>query len=391
MALGMAAVLSRWWHRRDPVQAVFSEHLLTEIELDKQRAIAEILRARLARFPARQRRHYAPEERFEIIRLIHTHGISHAEAGHLFVVDPNTIARWEREVFGRPDGQTVGTLVRASPPLRGYGDVVVRLVQQLDRFGIGGSATIAQMLARAGIRISRETVRRYRKRRRPYPEDPGPASPARVLRARYANHIWLADLTEIRGLFGLMRFKLFVILDLFSRYPLAFKVFPKEPSPEAVLTVFDQAFRHHGRPRHFVSDQGSQFTARVFRETLAALSIRQRFGAIGQYGSIATIERFWRTLKQLLASRSRPPLSVAQLEARTHLALTYYATLRPHQGLDGATPAEVYLDLPPKATRAIPPPRIHQHAIRDGPDIPLGVAYLDRERRLPILVTRHAA
>lgn len=244
MALGMAAVLSRWWRRRDPVQAVFSEHLLTEIELDKQRAIAGILRARLGRFPARQRRHYAPEERFEIIRLIHTHGISHTEAGHLFVVDPNTIARWEREVFGRPDGQTVGTLVRASPPLRGYGDVIVRLVQQLDRFGIGGSATI---------------------------------------------------------------------------------------------------------------------------------------------------ERFWRTLKQLLASRSRPPLSVAQLEARTHLALTYYAALRPHQDLDGATPAEVYLDLPPKASRAIPPPRIHQHAIRDGPGIPLGVEYLDHERRLPVLVTRHAA
>jgi transposase InsO family protein len=37
----------------------------------------------------------------------------------------------------------------------------------------------------------------------------------------------------------------------------------------------------HGRPRHFVSDQGSQFTAHIFRETLAALSIRQRFGAIG--------------------------------------------------------------------------------------------------------------
>jgi transposase-like protein len=169
MALGLAAVLSRWWHRSDPVQAVFSEHVLTEVELDKQRDIAEILRARLARFPARQRRHYAPEERFEIIRLVHTHGISHTEAGRLFVVDPNTIARWEREVMARPDGKTVGTLVRASPPLRGYDDVIVRLVQYLDRFGIGGSTTIAQMLARAGIRISRETVRRYRKRRRSAP------------------------------------------------------------------------------------------------------------------------------------------------------------------------------------------------------------------------------
>ena len=162
-----------------------------------------------------------------------------------------------------------------------------------------------------------------------------------MLRAKYVNHIWLTDSTEIRGFLGLFVFKVVAVLDLFSRFPLAFGVFCREPSSEDVLQVLDRAMRKHGRPRHFVSDQGAQLTAEVFRETLDALGIRQRFGAVGQYGSIAIVERFWRTLKELLGVCLWPPFSKEHLEHRVELALAYYASLRPHQGLAGATPAEV--------------------------------------------------
>jgi putative transposase len=177
-----------------------------------------------------------------------------------------------------------------------------------------------------------------------------------------------------------------VVLDLRSRFPLAVGVFGSEPTASQVLDVLDRAIRKHGRPRHFVSDQGSQFTAAAFRETLEALGIGQRFGAIGQYGSIAVIERFWRTLKELVGVRLWPPLSKAHLVARAGLALAYYSTLRPHQGLDGATPAEVYHGVEPVARRAVPPPRkTAESQSRDDP-LPFEVVYLDRERRLPVIV-----
>ena len=171
-----------------------------------------------------------------------------------------------------------------------------------------------------------------------------------------------------------------------SRFPLAFGIFRSEPSARQVLDVLERAMRKHGRPRHFVSDQGSQFTAAVFRETLDALGIRQRFGAIGQYGSIAVIERFWRTLKELLGVRLWPPLSKAHLVARTELALAYYSHYRPHQGLRGATPAEVYNDVEPATASAIPPPRKNLRAPVWEQPLPFEVIYLDRERRLPVLV-----
>ena len=56
-------------------------------------------------------------------------------------------------------------------------------------------------------------------------------------------------------------------------------------------------------------------------------------------GSIAIIERFFRTLKTIARLRSKPPLLRADLERRLAVAFDYYAWLRPHQGLAGATPA----------------------------------------------------
>ena len=389
--MGLAHALSKLWRLGDPVQAGFAERMLVQVELEKVRAVSEIQRARLERFPARQRKHYTPEERFRIVVLMQTYGLSRGETADLFLVDSQTISRWKREALAEPETESIGTLVRAKPPLRGYDDVVKRLVQMLDGFEIGGSARIAQMLARSGLKIGRETVRRYRKAPRlPKPAGSGPAKP-RVLRAKYVNHIWTADLTEIRGFLGLFTYKLVVVLDLFSRFPLAFGIFLKEPLANQVLGVLDRAMRHHGRPRHFVSDQGSQFTAKVFRETLDSLSIKQRFGAIGQYGSIAVIERFWRTLKELLGIRLWPPLSAAHLEARTELALAYYSSLRPHQGLGGATPAEVYFGETPAAHSALPPPRKTKGSITGEAPLPLEVVFLDPERRMPVLIPNRKA
>jgi putative transposase len=391
VTLGLAHALSRWWRRGDPVRAGFAERMMVQVELEKVRAVAEIQRARLERFPARQRKHYTPVERFRILELMHAYGLGRRETAPLFLVDPQTIARWQREALAAPEAETIGTLVRADPPLRGYDDVVRRLVRMLDSFGIGGSKAIAQMLARAGVQLGRETVRRYRKAPRPSRPDGDATCTPRVLRAKRVNHIWTADLTEIRGFLGLFAYKLVVVLDLFSRLPLEFGVFRKEPTAKQVLDVLDRAIRRHGRPGHFVSDQGSQFTAEVFRERLEALSIGQRFGAIGQYGSIAVIERFWRTLKSLLGVKLWPPLSAAHLEARVEFALAYYSQLRPHQGLGGATPAEVYRGETPKAQLAAPPPRKTKEPANGERPLPLEVVFLDHERRMPVLIPSRKA
>jgi putative transposase len=124
------------------------------------------------------------------------------------------------------------------------------------------------------------------------------------------------------------------------------------------VALLDCAIRRHRAPRHFVSDQGSQFTGEAFRARLSSLGIRQRFGAIGQYGSIAIVERLWRTAKQLLGVRRWRLVHPSDMRERLEATLAYYAYLKPHQGLGGAVPAEI--------------------------------AFLDPEGRLPLLVPKVA-
>lgn len=78
------------------------------------------------------------------------------------------------------------------------------------------------------------------------------------------------------------------------------------------------------------------------------------------------------------------PLVKSELEQRLELGLRYYSFHKPHQGLGGATPAEIYFGEKPAHLDAVPPPR---GSPGEGPSEPLFVVeFLDPERRLPILV-----
>jgi putative transposase len=210
----------------------------------------------------------------------------------------------------------------------------------------------------------------------------------RAVRARRSNHVWMADLTDVKGLFGVVTFKIGVVLDAFSRMPLSVRVFTKEPSSAEITRFVSKAAKRRGPPAHFVSDRGACFTGGVFRRALERLSVRQRFGAIGKKGSIALIERLWKTLKDALGLRLLRPLLAEDLMEKIALGLTHYAYFRPHQALGGATPAEIYFGRPSSHLSAIPPPRGRPG--EGSIDSPFRVEYLDAERLLPILERRAA-
>jgi transposase InsO family protein len=123
-----------------------------------------------------------------------------------------------------------------------------------------------------------------------------------------------------------------------------------------VAEMIRTAVKKHGGPKYYVSDHGLQFTSDHFRAALKRLGISQRFGTIGKYGSIAIIERLWRSLKDLLLLRSRRAWSPAEMMRRLDDGVYYYAFHKPHQGLAGATPSEVYFGLPPLHLEARRPP-----------------------------------
>ena len=142
------------------------------------------------------------------------------------------------------------------------------------------------------------------------------------------------------GLFGLWRFKLAVVSDGFSRFPLAARVFLQEPTAQSILRLFEINVERFAVPRHLVTDQGSQFIAKEFLDRVKELGALHRFGAIGKTGSIALIERLWRTLKQYLALVAFKPLVLDELEQR--LIVVFYIESRRFLIRDSPRPATTY-------------------------------------------------
>ena len=382
LALSLGLLLAKVRETTDPVHRLMARVKELELQLAQARDEADILRARLERLEPRRRRHYSPRQRFLILLFMKTYVMSLKETARRFLVSAQTVARWMKDASLHPERDTVGSLIDPVPPVRRYDDVTRNLIQHMAEMGFGGCDTIAHTLARAGWKVSPRTVGRVRKEKRI--PDPEPMLPERSVQARRPNQVWMTDLTEIPSLFRIFSFKLAVVIDVFSRMPLAAEVFVAEPGAEAMAALAQQAIRFHGTPRHFVSDQGSQFTAGLFRSGLRSFGIRQRFGAIGKTGSIAIVERFWRTLKDTLSFRSLKPLTRGDLERRLKAGLLHYAYLRPHQALAGATPAEVYFGIRPTRHVAVPPPRGRPGQRSAG--LGLVALHLDPERRLPVLI-----
>jgi len=387
IALGLAGCFGRWRAQPDRTAQGFAEHKAVELDNQRLRMLTSILSGRLARFLPVHRTRYSPEERFEIVTYIRTFALSYREAAKEFHVNEQTIGRWIHELDLEPNKTTIGSLLKPVPPLQTIDDSVRGLVVMLDALKVGGSLRIAQTLVRETIRISDETVRKIRKNARKPAPLPEKKPTTRFVKAKYPNHVWMADITDVPGLLKASLWKLVVIFDVKSRFPLAFRVFDQEPSSEEMANLFRSTVEKLGRPKHFISDQGEQFRGDPFVQLLKGLGTKKRFGAIGQHGSIAIIERFWRTVKEMLDLNGRPPLSKNHLEERIDLGLFYYATIRPHQSFKGATPAEIYFGITPRSETAVPALRARTRLPGEIRTTGLEIRYLDSDGRLPVLVS----
>ena len=93
-------------------------------------------------------------------------------------------------------------------------------------------------------------------------------------------------------------------------------------------------------PKHLITDWG--FEIKALEDFLKPFRVKQRFGAVGQHGSIAVTERVNRTLKEEWLRR------VPLIRGRGHLTawctsfLLWHNDWRPHLTLDGFRPADAY-------------------------------------------------
>jgi hypothetical protein len=156
-------------------------------------------------------------------------------------------------------------------------------------------------------------------------------------------------------------------------------------------------------PRHLITDRGREFTAKSFRRGCRRTGIRQRFGAIGKHGSIALVERCIRTLRDEGVRHGLAPVRWRSVGRELSLFVDWYDGQRPHAGLAGATPDEIYYGRRPAHCRPRFEPRERwprfsrcaqpQAPVRGRPGVRLAleVRYLEGRGRLPVVALTRAA
>lgn len=114
-----------------------------------------------------------------------------------------------------------------------------------------------------------------------------------------------------------------------------------------VVETFHKAAGTHGLPASVLTDNGAVFTGMprggrsAMEVTLASLGISHRRSRTYHPQTCGKVERFHQTLKRWLA-KQRGARTIEELQAQLDRFADYYNTVRPHRGINRATPASAF-------------------------------------------------
>ncbi|MEK6582925.1 MAG: integrase core domain-containing protein [Nitrospirota bacterium] len=152
------------------------------------------------------------------------------------------------------------------------------------------------------------------------------------------NLVWGMDLTGKTAIQGNL-IHILGIVEHKSRQSLSLSAL-KDKSSITILRFLLEAIEHHGKPRFLRTDNESVFTSWLFRFNLWFMGIRHQLIEKSCPWQNGRIERFFGTLKGKLNQwqvNSKEQLNNALAQFRF-----WYNHVRPHQNLNGRTPAEVW-------------------------------------------------
>ena len=370
---------------------------------------------RMKRVDPQKRPHYVPTERMAILELRAARAWSTQQTAESFLVTAATIASWMKRV----DEEGANALVQIREPVNKFPDFVRYAVQRLKALcPMLGKAKIAKMLCRAGLHLGTTTVGRILKgpaRRMP---SEAAGSTDRVVTAKRTNHVWHIDLTIVPTRAGFWApwvpfalpqrwpfcWWLAVVIDHYSRRAMGFCIFMKRPVSLTVRSSLGRIIaRANATPEHVICDKDSIFWCADFKRWCRRKRIRPRYGAVGQHGSIALIERFIGTMKDECTRRILVPQRRTNFRRELNHFFAWYNAHRPHAALAGRTPHEVYFRLRPANRRPRLEPRVGWPrrsprakpctliAGQPGDRFTLDVNFHGGQRYLPIVSLKRAA
>jgi putative transposase len=159
------------------------------------------------------------------------------------------------------------------------------------------------------------------------------------LKIERPNQVWQTDISYIPMARGFMY--LSAIIDVHTRYVLQWSVSNTMES-EWVSECMQEAFDLHGRPEIVNTDQGCQYTSKVFTDTvLEGGDTKLSMDGKGRATDNAYIERLWRSVKYEKIYLN-PPNDGLDLYHKLSDYFEYYNNERRHSSIEDQRPCDLY-------------------------------------------------
>jgi transposase InsO family protein len=178
---------------------------------------------------------------------------------------------------------------------------------------------------------------------------PHPDKKRRFERAR-PNQLWQTDLFTFVLKRQNRRIHLVGYMDDHSRFIVSFGLHGTQSSA-MVIEALRSGIASYQAPRELLTDNGSQYVTwrgkSAFSKECEKLGIKQIVSRPKHPQTLGKIERFWGTLwRECLESAVF--LDMDDARERIKHFVDYYNFQRPHQGIDGLTPADRYFEAAPE-------------------------------------------
>ncbi len=170
-----------------------------------------------------------------------------------------------------------------------------------------------------------------------------PAKTKPELVASAPNVCWSWDITKLKGPRRGEYFDLYVVLDIFSRYVVAWCVAPSESGELAKDLIADAVLRHGVPPDQLTihADRGSSMTSNQVAELLSFLGIKRSHSRPHVSNDNPFSEAQFKTLKYCPSFPERFG-SIADARAFCESFFAYYNHEHRHSGIGYHTPASVH-------------------------------------------------
>ena len=246
----------------------------------------------------------------------------------LFLVQPETLLRWHRELF-RLYWRRRSKVLSHKPRVAAETIALIKEMTMKNR--LWGAERIRGELLKLGMHVCKRTIQKYMRQVRTH--QPGGQKWATFLR-NYAKDIWACDFLQVTDLFFRPLFAFFII-ELKSRKVIHVGV-TRSPTDPWVAQQLREATPYGHVPKYLIRDNDSKFGP-CFARVATTSTIEILKTPYHAPRANAICERFLRSVRQecldhVLIFREK------QLQRVLNEYVAYFNRARPHQGIQQQIP-----------------------------------------------------